>query len=101
MQIEEDPNNDDLTSSEDAVIPESSYPKDHHDVYVTMPADVSCAMGRLLKELLYLNFVNKRLTQKYFFTVVHDRLRFHPRCGILVKLSSNNKYVKYIFIIYL
>lgn len=53
MQIEEDPNNDDLTSSEDAVIPESSYPKDHHDVYVTMPADVSCAMGRLLKKWLY------------------------------------------------
>ncbi|XP_047543867.1 neuralized-like protein 4 isoform X1 [Vanessa atalanta] len=67
-QIEEDPNNDDtLTSSEDAVVPESSYPKDHNDVYVSMPTDVSCAM------------------------VAHDRLRFHPRCGILVKLSANNK----------
>ncbi|CAK1588784.1 unnamed protein product [Parnassius mnemosyne] len=69
-QIEEDPNNDDtLTSSEMdcAALPETSYPKDHRDVYVPMTSDGACAL------------------------VAQDRLRFHPRCGILVKLSNNNK----------
>ncbi|XP_050560438.1 neuralized-like protein 4 isoform X2 [Spodoptera frugiperda] len=71
-QIEEDPNNDDtLTSSEMDVAglpPESSqYPKEPHTVYIPMPSEGACAL------------------------VPHDRLRFHPRCGILVKLSSNNK----------
>ncbi|XP_022832524.1 neuralized-like protein 4 [Spodoptera litura] len=70
-QIEEDPNNDDtLTSSEMDVAglpPESSQcPKEPH-VYIPMPSEGACAL------------------------VPHDRLRFHPRCGILVKLSSNNK----------
>ncbi|XP_052746681.1 neuralized-like protein 4 isoform X2 [Bicyclus anynana] len=66
-QIEEDPNNDDtLTSSED-VAPEPSQPKDDLDIFVSMPEDDACAI------------------------VAHDRLRFHPRCGILVKLSANNK----------
>ncbi|XP_034839202.1 neuralized-like protein 4 isoform X1 [Maniola hyperantus] len=66
-QIEEDPNNDDtLTSSEDA-LPDTSHPKDDQEVYITMPGDGACAIA------------------------AHDRLRFHPRCGILVKLSANNK----------
>ncbi|XP_038216186.1 neuralized-like protein 4 isoform X1 [Zerene cesonia] len=69
-QIEEDPNNDDtLTSSEmeTSVNPETSQPKPCIEIYVPMDAEGACAL------------------------VAQDRLRFHPRCGILVKLSSNNK----------
>ncbi|KAG6443228.1 hypothetical protein O3G_MSEX002723 [Manduca sexta] len=65
-QIEEDPNNDDtLTSSEmeGAGFSADNYPKDMpHNAYLPMTSEVA-----------------------------QDRLRFHPRCGILVKLSANNK----------
>ncbi|CAH2034233.1 unnamed protein product, partial [Iphiclides podalirius] len=69
-QIEEDPNNDDtLTSSEMEVagLPDSAYPKDYREEYIPMTSEAACAL------------------------VSQDRLRFHPRCGILVKLSNNNK----------
>ncbi|KAH9628013.1 hypothetical protein HF086_017988 [Spodoptera exigua] len=71
-QIEEDPNNDGTLTSSDMDVaglpPESSqYPKEPRNVYIPMPSEGACAL------------------------VPHDRLRFHPRCGILVKLSSNNK----------
>ncbi|OWR53166.1 hypothetical protein KGM_201376 [Danaus plexippus plexippus] len=67
-QIEEDPNNDDtLTPTEEAsAVPESSTSKEQQEVYISMPDSSSILAS-------------------------HDRLRFHPRCGILVKLSSNNK----------
>ncbi|CAH0402005.1 unnamed protein product [Chilo suppressalis] len=68
-QIEEDPNNDNtLTSSELDVacaLPESMT-KDSQSVYIPMTSEGACALAQ-------------------------DRLRFHPRCGILVKLSNNNK----------
>ncbi|XP_028174207.1 neuralized-like protein 4 isoform X1 [Ostrinia furnacalis] len=72
-QIEEDPNNDDtLTSSEleGAVGPAEPVPKDLPSlphVYIPMVSDGASALA------------------------TQERLRFHPRCGILVKLSSNNK----------
>ncbi|XP_053624877.1 neuralized-like protein 4 isoform X2 [Plodia interpunctella] len=72
-QIEEDPNNDDtLTSSEIEVAglpPESSnYPKQSRgELFIPITTEGACAL------------------------VPQDRLRFHPRCGILVKLSNNNK----------
>ncbi|XP_041987220.1 neuralized-like protein 4 [Aricia agestis] len=66
-QIEEDPNNDDTLTSSEMEAPQPHTSAKHNDVYVPMPSDGACAM------------------------VVHDRLRFHPRCGILVKLSQNNK----------
>ncbi|XP_073953644.1 neuralized E3 ubiquitin protein ligase 4 isoform X1 [Choristoneura fumiferana] len=69
-QIEEDPNNDDTVTTTDidvvAVPAESSFPKPQ-DVFVPITTEGACAL------------------------VVQDRLRFHPRCGILVKLSANNK----------
>ncbi|XP_026761342.2 neuralized-like protein 4 [Galleria mellonella] len=68
-QIEEDPNNDDtLTSSEmETGIPTDSYSKETRDVFIPMTSEGACAL------------------------IAQDRLRFHPRCGILVKLSANNK----------
>ncbi|CAG9781935.1 unnamed protein product [Diatraea saccharalis] len=68
-QIEEDPNNDNtLTSSEMDVagaLPECAS-KDSQNVYIPMTSEGATALAQ-------------------------DRLRFHPRCGILVKLSNNNK----------
>lgn len=69
-QIEEDTHNEDPgTSSEMEVagLPPESYPEDIPDVYIPMTSEGACAL------------------------VTPDRLRFHPRCGILVKLSSSNK----------
>ncbi|KAM3968620.1 neuralized E3 ubiquitin protein ligase 4 [Aphomia sociella] len=69
-QIEEDPNNDDtLTSSEIDVagLPLEAYPKESRDVFIPITSEGACAL------------------------IAQDRLRFHPRCGILVKLSANNK----------
>ncbi|XP_063632805.1 neuralized-like protein 4 isoform X1 [Cydia splendana] len=70
-QLEEDPNNDDtLTSSDMDVVPlppDLLQPKPSQDVYVPITSEGACAL------------------------VAQDRLRFHPRCGILVKLSANNK----------
>ncbi|XP_047040446.1 neuralized-like protein 4 [Helicoverpa zea] len=66
-QVEEDPNNDDtLTSSELDVAGLPTEPKEPRNIYIPMTSEGACALA-------------------------HDRLRFHPRCGILVKLSSNNK----------
>ncbi|XP_060809527.1 neuralized-like protein 4 isoform X1 [Amyelois transitella] len=71
-QIEEDPNNDDtLTSSgmDIAGLPpeNSTYPKETTDLFIPIPMEGACSL------------------------VAQDRLRFHPRCGILVKLSNYNK----------
>ncbi|XP_049885757.1 neuralized-like protein 4 [Pectinophora gossypiella] len=70
-QIEEDPNNDDTLTLSDMDVaglpPETSYPKETRDIYIPMTSEGACALVAL------------------------DRLRFHPRCGILVKLSNNNK----------
>ncbi|XP_047524615.1 neuralized-like protein 4 isoform X2 [Pieris napi] len=66
-QIEEDPNNDDSIMSESEVMPENLQDKPCSDVFVPMTTEGACAL------------------------VARDRLRFHPRCGILVKLSNNNK----------
>ncbi|KAL4717652.1 hypothetical protein ACJJTC_000801 [Scirpophaga incertulas] len=69
-QIEEDPNNDDtLTSSELDMVPGTAGLESPitHDIYIPMPSEGACSLA------------------------LQDRLRFHPRCGILVKLSNNNK----------
>lgn len=69
-QIEEDPNNDDtLTESEIGAVGGASsvYPRGSRDIFIPMTSEGACAL------------------------VAQDRLRFHPRCGILVKLSCNNK----------
>ncbi|CAG9137333.1 unnamed protein product [Plutella xylostella] len=50
-----------------AALPLPSSSKGSNDVYVPMTSDAACALVPL------------------------DRLRFHTRCGILVKLSNNNK----------
>ncbi|XP_028032993.1 neuralized-like protein 4 isoform X1 [Bombyx mandarina] len=69
VQAEEDPNNDDtLTSSEIDVagLPSAPFPKETQNIYVPMSSEGACSSAQ-------------------------DHLRFHPRCGILVKLSGNNK----------
>ncbi|XP_068632829.1 neuralized-like protein 4 [Battus philenor] len=70
-QIEEDPNNDDTLTSSDvegaAAQGDSAYPKDYREDYVPMTSEAACAL------------------------IAQDRIRFHPRCGILVLLSNNNK----------
>ncbi|CAK1555013.1 unnamed protein product [Leptosia nina] len=67
-QIEEDPNNDDtVTSGEFELSSETPHNKPCREVLVPITTEGACAL------------------------VAQDRLRFHPRCGILVKLSNNNK----------
>lgn len=65
-----------------------------------MSSDTACALGnthfclwKFYYKMSCVNVMCENVCILFIISVAQDRLRFHPRCGILVKLSANNKYV--------